>query len=151
MSIHQACGLFHLSETVYYYKAKSKDDDHIIEDELRSLAEVHTNWGFWLMFYNLRMNHYTWNHKRVYRVYKNMKLNMRRKYKRRLPARVKEPLLQPLMPNVTWSMDFMHDMKAPLIPECSKLYFLGCCWCCHVGMWETRTGYWVGEVFHIST
>ena len=109
MSIHQACGLFHLSETVYYYKAKSKDDDHIIEDELRSLAEVHTNWGFWLMFYNLRMNHYNWNHKRVYRVYKNMKLNMRRKYKRRLPARVKEPLLQPLMPNVTWSMDFMHD------------------------------------------
>ena len=109
MSVHQACGLFGLSETVFYYKAKTKRDDRIIEDELRSLADVHTNWGFWMMFYHLRLNNHKWNHKKVYRVYKDMKLNMRRKYKRRLPSRVKEPLLQPIMPNITWSMDFMHD------------------------------------------
>jgi putative transposase len=75
---HKACGLFRLSETVYYYKAIPKDQDSGIEDELRSMVEVHANWGFWQIFYNLRMNHYTWNHKRVYRVYKNMKLNTRR-------------------------------------------------------------------------
>jgi putative transposase len=109
MSVHQACGIFGLSETVYYYKSKSKSEDIVIENELRILAEVHTNWGFWMMFYHLRLNQHKWNHKRVYRVYTDMKLNMRRKYKRRLPARVKEPLLQPLMPNITWSMDFMHD------------------------------------------
>lgn len=109
MSVHQACDIFELSETVYYYKAKSKSEDIRIEDELRSLAEVHTNWGFWMMFHHLRLNQHKWNHKRVYRVYRNLKLNMRRKYKRRLPSRVKEPLLQPIMPNITWSMDFMHD------------------------------------------
>ena len=109
MSVHQACGIFGLSETVFYYKAKSKNEDVVIENELRLLAEVQTIWGFWMMFYHLRLIQHKWNHKRVYRVYTDMKLNMRRKYKRRLSARVKEPLLQPLMPNITWSMDFMHD------------------------------------------
>lgn len=108
MSIRQACVLFCIAQSVYRYVPKA-NDDHVVREQLSMLANLHTSWGFWMMHYHLRQVGWRWNHKKVYRIYTEMRLNMRRKYKRRLPARVKEPLLQPIAPNVTWSMDFMHD------------------------------------------
>jgi len=109
MSLRQACMLFALSSSVYYYRARRKPEDAHIRSKLAELAELHSQWGFWLMHHHLRENHYRWNHKRVYRIYTEMGLNLRRKYKKRLPARIKQPLVQPLQANMTWSMDFMSD------------------------------------------
>lgn len=108
MSLRQACKMVGISSSVYYYEP-CRSQDGLIREQLCELATVHTTWGFGLMFDYLRSLNYKWNHKRVYRVYTEMKLNKRRKYKRRLPARVAEPLQVPSGPNCTWSMDFMHD------------------------------------------
>lgn len=96
---------------MFYYRAKRKDDHEII-DQLSALTEAHRTWGFWMMYHCIRKLQYMWNHKRVYRVYTLMRLNMRNKRKKLLPARVKAPLLCPIYPNVTWSLDFMHDTLA---------------------------------------
>jgi putative transposase len=108
MSIRQACILLQISSSVYYYQTKPKEDGAIIE-KLDQLAKDHMGWGFWMMYNYLRNEGYLWNHKRVYRVYISIGLNKYRKRKRRLPSRVKEPLVLPIGPNITWSMDFMHD------------------------------------------
>lgn len=108
MSVRQACILLNISSSVYQYKPKRKNDQAIIT-ALEDLAEGHSRWGFWMMYHHLRNQGKKWNHKRVYRVYLSLGMNFRRKHKKRLPSRIKEPLVLPIGPNITWSMDFMHD------------------------------------------
>jgi putative transposase len=52
---------------------------------------------------------FKWNHKRVYRVYKELELNLRIKPRKRLIREKSEALPVPLENNQVWSMDFMHD------------------------------------------
>lgn len=96
-----------LSRSMWYYKNK-KDDSKVI-DKLNELAERFPTRGFDSYFGRLREEGFKWNRKRVLRVYRSMKLSLRRKRKRRLPSRVKEPLSIPTTLNETWSMDFMGD------------------------------------------
>ncbi len=97
-----------MSKTGYYHKAKKKDDT-AIQSALRENIEAHPREGFWLSYYRFRNKGYSWNHKRVFRVYQEMGLSLRRKKKKRLPQRVKEPLEVPQTINDTWSIDFMSD------------------------------------------
>lgn len=92
---------------MYYYKSQ-KDDTAVIE-ALQDLAFKHPTYGFRKLFAYIRRSGNEWNHKRVYRVYKLLKLNRKRKGKRRLPSRVKQPLVRQEQINQSWSMDFMSD------------------------------------------
>ena len=94
-------------KTLSYVSTKSPDDE--IVDMLKRISETHPRWGFGLMSQRLKNLGYGWNHKRIYRVYCEMALNLRIKPKKRFPSRNPEHLCVPSMPNETWSIDFMHD------------------------------------------
>lgn len=76
---------------------------------LELLSKDHPLEGFWKCYHRIRNNGTVVNHKRLHRIYKEMKLPLRRKVKKRLPARVKEPLQVPYCFTQTWSIDFMTD------------------------------------------
>ncbi len=76
---------------------------------LAALVENRPSRGFWMCRKHLRRQGRPWNHKRIYRVYKLMKLNLRRAAKRRLPKRERLPLYVPRLPDSVWSADFMSD------------------------------------------
>ena len=108
LSTRAACRALDLSRTVYAYQPDTEKDLPVIEALLR-LAEEKPAYGFGLMYDTLRREGKPWNHKRVYRVYKALKLNLRRKGKKRLPNRHPQPLSVPESINQCWSIDFMSD------------------------------------------
>jgi putative transposase len=97
-----------LSRTAYYRLPASGSRDHEVVEAINSLIDKHPRWGFWKCFKVLRRKH-CWNHKRVYRVYCELRLNLKSRAKKRLPQRTKQPLSIPAQPNLTWSADFMSD------------------------------------------
>jgi putative transposase len=110
VSITLACKAFGISETCYRYQAKLSSENALIADWLIRLTTEQTDWGFGLCFDFLRnVRGYGWNHKRVYRIYCELALNLRIKPRRRLKRNKPEPLKEPIRANQIWSMDFMHD------------------------------------------
>lgn len=110
ISIRLACDLFQVSQTCYRYQAKLNAENELIADWLVRLTANKKSWGFGLCFLFLRnVKGYEWNHKRVYRIYKELELNLRIKPKKRLVREKPEALAVPDGINQVWSMDFMHD------------------------------------------
>lgn len=108
LSQRQACCCAGLARSTAQYRKHPPDDTAIIE-ALGALTLLHPAIGVWQCYHRLRIRGYSWNFKRVYRVYTDMRLNIRRRARKRLPARVRQALSQPTAPNQVWSIDFMHD------------------------------------------
>ena len=102
--------VFGVSETCYRYEAQLSSKNQQIADWLLRLKTTHKRWGFGLCFLYLRnVKGYGWNHKRVYRIYRELELNLRIKPKRRIRRDYPGELDVPRAPNQVWSMDFMSD------------------------------------------
>ena len=110
VSIALACRTFGLSESCYRYSPKLCEENAMIADALIGLTQAKKTWGFGLCFLYLRnVQGQPWNHKRVYRIYRDLELNLRIKPRKRLKRDQPDTLAVPDAPNAVWSMDFMAN------------------------------------------
>jgi putative transposase len=106
ISVRQACRAARLARSAFYAPRRPRDDGAVIA-AIQAYVQENPRHGFDKLYPALRPQGF--GKCRLYRVYKALRLNLKRKGKRRLPARVKAPLLIPQRPNECWSADFMSD------------------------------------------
>ena len=99
-----------LSRTALYRPREDRlKRDEPVMDALNGIIKKRPRWGFWKCFDRIRLDGHGFNHKRVHRVYCDMKLNMKRRTKKRIADRPRQPLDHSQALNRNWSLDFMRD------------------------------------------
>ncbi len=110
LPVRRSCACVGLSRSAWYRPPQLLEvRDAEIRNALSSAVEHRPSRGFWKCVDILRICRPDWNHKRIYRVYKDMGLNLRRAAKRRLPKRHRVSLYVPRNPDTVWSADFTSD------------------------------------------
>jgi putative transposase len=112
MSVSRACRAVGLARSNWYRKTVDwAAKDAPVIDAINEVLDsrVRARWGFWKCDGWLDLKRRGINHKRLHRVYKSMGLNIKRRTKKRVPARVRQPLDAPAQVDCQWSMDFMQD------------------------------------------
>jgi putative transposase len=107
--MHRVCGL--VSMAVSSYRYVSKRDDEKRKEKLAEAARAKPRFGYRRLELALRAQGMKVNHKRVYRVYREAGLCLRRK-KRKHCVRAGTPQRSCTVPNQEWALDFVHDVIA---------------------------------------
>jgi len=80
-----SCQALGISETFYRYQPKLSSENAEISDWLIRLTHNQRNWGFGLCYlFQHNVKGFGWNHKRVYRIYRELEFNLHTKPKKRL-------------------------------------------------------------------
>lgn len=111
-SIRRFCVVLGFRRQTYYSRKSGNRPEAIdqeIADLLHQVAQRFMAWGYWKTFYYLRNKGYTYNHKKVYRIWKAEGLNLRMPPKRKRLHRKYQALLAPKNINEGWAMDFVSD------------------------------------------
>lgn len=108
VNVEGVCRVLSIDRKIYYYELK-RQDDGLVKEMLMELSMQYPRYGFKKLFGLIRCQGYHFNHKRVRRIYCELKLNLKRKPKKRLAPRTALVLQQPTAINTCWSLDYMSD------------------------------------------
>lgn len=111
LSERRACELVGIQRSSYRYGAR-RPEPAGLRGRLRALARERRRFGYRRLTVLLRREGWPVNHKRVYRLYGQEGLQVRRRKRKRIGAAERQLFTIPTRPNQRWSMDFVSDALA---------------------------------------
>jgi putative transposase len=108
LSQRRACGLVGIDHSTLRYQGR-RADDQPVRQRLRELAAVRRRFGYRRLGCLLMREGCRLNHKKLYRLYREEKLMVRRRGGRKRAVGTRAPMLLPAGLNQRWSLDFIAD------------------------------------------
>jgi putative transposase len=106
--VTRACGLVQISRSLYRYCRRRTDRPGLLE-RIEEIAALKRRYGYRRVYLRLRREGWSVNRKRVYRIYREAGLAVRRRKRKQIGAVERKPLPKPVAANLSWSMDFVSD------------------------------------------
>jgi putative transposase len=112
VSIRRACRALPVERSTYHYRSRRAVQAELIE-RIKEIAATRVRYGYRRIHVLLRRDGWRVNPKRVYRLYRELGLQLRNKTpKRRVKAKLRDDRCPATRSNETWAMDFVHDQLA---------------------------------------
>ena len=112
VSIPRACSCLRIDTSHYHYKSM-RGGQAALKARIKEIAATRVRYGYRRVHVLLRREGWPVNAKRMYRLYKEMGLQLRNKTpKRRVKAKLSEDRTEAMHSNDVWAMDFVHDQLA---------------------------------------
>jgi putative transposase len=111
MSERRACRVIGCQRMTVRYRSR-RPDDPALRERLRALARERRRFGYRRLLIFLRREGFTVNHKRLFRIYREERLMVRKRGGRKRALGTRAPMAVPRMPDDRWSLDFVSDQLA---------------------------------------
>ena len=108
MSERRACKAIGCCRMTIRYQS-TRPDDTVLRERLRTIARERRRFGYRRLHVMLKREGLAVNHKKLFRLYREEKLSVRRRGGRKRAIGTRAPMLVPLRPNERWSLDFVSD------------------------------------------
>jgi len=108
MSERRACKAIGCCRMTVRYET-SRADDRALRERMKAIAQERRRFGYRRLLVMLRREGLVVNHKKLFRLYREEKLTVRRRGGRKRAIGTRAPMLVPLRPDERWSLDFVSD------------------------------------------
>jgi len=112
VSIRVACGVIGFYRSTFHYQSR-RTDQAAVAKRIKEICETRVRYGYRRVHVLLDREGWGINVKKVYRIYKELGMQLRHKTpKRGMKAKLRDDRAEAVGPNDVWAMDFVHDQLA---------------------------------------